>query len=452
MSRIVALAIVVVFMALTLFTFGDAVIFPDTRSTMTFGFLLLAAYLAGDVLSWFKLPKITGYILAGVFLGPYVLEFVNAGTIRELRLIDDLALTFIALAAGGELRLKELRQRRRSITLTVLFLTVIVSVGVGAFVLAARSLLPFLDGKPTAHLLAVAALVGTFAVARSPSSAIAIISECKSRGPFTEMVLGVTVVMDVLVIVVFAAVVSVCQAVLGTEGQMDFQFIIVILVELIGSILGGIIVGCVISVYIRYVKAELLVFILALAFMVAFFSRQFALLIDQFYSITLHVEPMLICITAGFWVQNFSRGGDLFMENIDRSSLPIYVIFFSLTGAALNIGALNQTWLIAVLVVAVRFLLIWVGAYLGSSLSGDPLGFRRMSGLSFITQAGVSLGLAGIVMRRFPEWGAALATTIVAIISLNQIIGPVTFKFALNAVGEARASRFRSRRIPSQGA
>ncbi len=75
-----------------------------------------------------------------------------------------------------------------------------------------------------------------------------------------------------------------------------------------------------------------------------------------------------------------------------------------------------------------------------------------MSGLSFITQAGVSLGLAGIVMRRFPEWGAALATTIVAIISLNQIIGPVTFKFALNAVGEARASRFRSRRIPSQGA
>ena len=263
------------------------------------------------------------------------------------------------------------------------------------------------------------------------------------------MVLGVTVIMDVLVIVVFAAVVSVCQALLGPEGQMDFRFMIMIVVELIGAILGGIIVGWVISLYIRYVKVELLVFILALAFMVAFFSRQFASLIDHSYSITLHVEPMLICITAGFWVRNFSRGGDLFMENIDRSSLPIYVIFFSLTGAALNIGALNQTWLIAVLVVAVRFLLIWVGAYLGSSLSGDPLGFRRMSGLSFITQAGVSLGLAGIVMRRFPEWGAALATTIVAIISLNQIIGPVAFKFALNAVGEARASRFRSRRIPS---
>ena len=137
------------------------------------------------------------------------------------------------------------------------------------------------------------------------------------------------------------------------------------------------------------------------------------------------------------------------MEQIDRSSLPIYVIFFSLTGAALNIGALKETWLIAVLVVAVRFILISLGAYLGTSSSGDPPRFRQMAGLSFITQAGVSLGLAGIIMRRFPDWGAALATTIVAIIALNQIIGPIALKFALNAVGEARANP--DRRIQSRG-
>jgi Kef-type K+ transport system membrane component KefB len=148
---------------------------------------------------------------------------------------------------------------------------------------------------------------------------------------------------------------------------------------------------------------------------------------------------MLICLTAGFCVQNFSRDGNLLIEKIDRSSLPIYVIFFSLSGAALNIEAMRQTWLIAILLVAVRFMLIWMGAYLGGSLSGDPNRFSRMSGLSFITQAGVSLGLAGIVMTRFPEWGGALATTIIAIIALNQLVGPVTFKFALRQVGEARA-------------
>ena len=82
-----------------------------------------------------------------------------------------------------------------------------------------------------------------------------------------------------------------------------------------------------------------------------------------------------------------------------------------------------------------------VGAYLGGSLSGDPPRLCRMSGFGFVTQAGVSLGLAGIVMRSFPEWGAALSTIIVAVVALNQIIGPIAFKVALGAVGEARVSR-----------
>jgi Kef-type K+ transport system membrane component KefB len=443
MARVAALCVVIALMGLALIAFSDAAIFADARSTMTFGFLLLSAYLIGDVLSRLKLPKITGYILAGLLFGPYLLDLVSAGVVRDLKLIDDLALTFIALAAGGELRLAELRERRASIILTVSFLTIVVFSGVGAFVLAARPLLPFLDGKPAGHLLAVALLVGTFAVARSPSSAIAIISECKARGPFTEMVLGVTVVMDVLVIIVFAAMVSVSQVLVTPGVEMDFRFMTVMALELAGSILGGITLGWVISLYMRYVRAELLVFILALAFMVTLFSRQFALLLEHVFSIALHLEPMLICVTAGFWVRNFSRDGGLFMESIERSSLPIYVIFFSLTGAALNVGALRETWLVALLLVGVRSLLIYLGAYLGGSLSGDPPRLHRMSGLGFITQAGVSLGLAGIVVRSFPEWGAALSTMIVAIVALNQIIGPITFKYALGQVGEAGVSRVR---------
>jgi Kef-type K+ transport system membrane component KefB len=439
MIRVLGLVIVILFMALALFSAGDASVLADARSTMTFGFLLLTAFLFGDVLSRFKVPKITGYILAGIVFGPYAFEFVDAATVEDLKLIDDLALTFIALAAGGELRLERLRQRRRSITLTVLFLTVVVFLGVSTFVLAARPLLPFLDDRSMAEVMAVAALLGIIAVARSPASAIAIIHECRARGPFTEMVLGVTVVMDVLVIFLFAVVVSICQAAVVPGEGMDFRFIEMVGVELAVSILAGILLGWVVSLYISRVKTELLVFILAAAFLVTFFSRQFALFLDRFYDISFHLEPMLICVTAGFWIQNFSRSGRQFMEQIDRSSLPIYVIFFSLTGAALNVGALERTWLIAVLVVAVRSILIALGAYLGSSSSGDPPRFRKMAGLSFITQAGVSLGLAGIVARRFPDWGALLATTIVAIIALNQIIGPIAFKYALNAVGEARA-------------
>jgi Kef-type K+ transport system membrane component KefB len=406
--------------------------------TLSFGFLLLAAYLGGDILSWLKLPKITGYILVGVLFGPHVLSFVSRETVEGLKLIDDLALTFIALAAGGELRIRALKARRKSILLTVLFLTTLVFAGVLTFTMSARPLFPFLDGKPFIQVLAVGALLGTFAVARSPSSAIAIISECRARGPFTEMALGVTVLMDVLVIIVFASVVSVCQALIVPGGTIDTFFIAVVFVEIAGSILAGAVLGFLIALYIGRVRADLTVFILAVGFLVTFVSRQFAGFLDRAYDISFHLEPMLICLTAGFLVTNFSKGGAPFMEKIDRSSLPIYVVFFSIVGADLDIRTLETTWVVALLIVAVRASMVWIGAFLGGWLSGDPPVFRKVSGLSFLTQAGVSLGLAGIVANRFPEWGEALATTIVAVITVNQIIGPVAFKIALTKVGETR--------------
>jgi Kef-type K+ transport system membrane component KefB len=150
---------------------------------------------------------------------------------------------------------------------------------------------------------------------------------------------------------------------------------------------------------------------------------------------------MLVCITAGFWVQNLSPNGEDFMEKIDRSSLPIYVVFFSLAGAALDVEVLRRTWVVALLVVAVRAALIWTAGWLGARFSGDPPAFRRMAGLSYVAQAGVSLGLAGVVADRFPQWGGPLSATIIAVIAVNQVIGPVTFKIALGAVGETGAGR-----------
>ena len=425
MSRVVALVLVLLFMVLARFAFDEAVTFDAALPTLTFGFLMLAAYLAGDVLSRFKIPKITGYIVAGILLGPEVSNFVTAETAAELKLIDDLALSFIALAAGGELRLSELRPRARSVVWTLLLTVVLVFPGMAAFVAVAQPLLPFVKAGASSQLITVAGIIGAFALARSPSSAIAIINECRARGPFTETALGVTVVMDLLVIMLFAVVVSFGLVLVNPATTTDYAFLLVVAAELVTSIVVGIAVGGIISFYIRAVKADLLVFILGIAFMIAFFSHQLGMLLEEFYGLSLHLEPMLISVTAGFWVQNFSQGGPTFMDRIGRSSLPIYVIFFSLTGAALEIGALRDTWLIACLLVVVRFALIWLASYAGAALAGDPPAFRRLAGLSYVTQAGVSLGLAGIVVRRFPEWGGALATVIVAVITINQLIAAI---------------------------
>lgn len=441
MRRTLVLLAIVAIMLLSFVRHGVGEVFPDAIGTLSFGFLLLAAYIVGDALTRVGLPRITGYILAGILFGPHILDFVSKQTVAELKLIDDLALAFIAFAAGGELRLDQLRNRRKCILLTVLFLTSVVFFGIAAFVVLGRGLFPFLAGLPLGHVLAVAALLGTFAVARSPSSAIAIISECKARGPFTEMVLGVTVVMDVSVIIVFAIVVSLSQIAVVPGSSFDLTLLGSMSAEIVGAIVAGVLLGGLVVQYIKRIRADLALFILGVAFLVTFFSKQSGELILEHFGLHMQFEPMLICLAAGFVVQNFSKEGRLFMEKIDHSSLPVYVIFFALTGAALNIMALEHTWLVALLIVTLRCALIWLGAYLGARLANDPASFRIYSGPSFITQAGVSLGLAGIVMKRFPEWGSQLATLIVAVIAINQVIGPGGFKLALNQVGESRKAR-----------
>ena len=137
-------------------------------------------------------------------------------------------------------------------------------------------------------------------------------------------------------------------------------------------------------------------------------------------------------------MQNVSRQGSHFIEAIESVSLPVYVLFFTLAGAGLNLDALMQTWTIAILLVGVRAAAIYLGAYTGGRLGGDPARFNRIAGMAYLTQAGVSLGLALEVTRRFPGWGDAFVTVIVAVIAVNQMIGPIAMKQALTRAGETR--------------
>ena len=143
-------------------------------------------------------------------------------------------------------------------------------------------------------------------------------------------------------------------------------------------------------------------------------------------------------MTAGFTVQNTSRQGAHFIEAIESVSLPVYVLFFTLAGAGLNLDALKQTWVVALLLAIVRAAAIFLGAYTGGRLGGDPPHLNRAAGMAYLTQAGVSLGLALEVVRRFPDWGGAFVTVVVAVIAINQMVGPITMKRVLIRAGEAR--------------
>ena len=398
------------------------------------------SYLIGQGGTKLHLPKITGYIFAGVLFGPHLLKLLETHTVLQLKFIDDMALTFIALAAGGELRLKDLRARWRNILLTIVGLTGVVIVGVTFATFALRSLMPFLTDRSTAEILSIVALLGILSVARSPASAIAVISECRAKGPFTETVLGVTVAMDILVILLFAIAAAICGAVTLPGKAADVGLLLVLVANILLSVVMGLLVGWGLSVYIRRVGAELPILIIVLAFLVTHFSHSLADYLEYAHDLSLHLEPLLICMTAGFAVQNFSPQGARFITAIERVALPVYAIFFAIVGAAIDLNVLRISWQIALLLVLVRAATVYAGAYLGGRVSGDPPLFNRLSGLSFITQAGVSLGLASEIMRRFPEFGPPLATLAIAAITLNQLIGPVTLKYALTRVGEAGAA------------
>ena len=411
---------------------------PGAYTTLVVGLLLLSGYLAGHFLSRLRLPRITGYLCVGMLTGPYLLGFLTREALGQLGFLNELAVTFIALAAGGELRVAELRERMNVIFLSILSQTAVVFIIVTVFVFLAAPLLPFTASFSSFQVLTVGMLFGVLAVARSPSSAIAIINETRAMGPFTETALGVTVALDVLVIVLFGAAVSFCEVAMSPAAALDPGFVAALSVEVLLGIGAGLVVGLALGFYIDRVRANLPLLLLGTALLVTSISHGFAAYLKEAYGFSIHLEPLLICVTAGFTVQNVSRQGSRFIEAIESVSLPVYVLFFTLAGAGLNLEALMQTWTIAILIVGVRTGSIYLSAYAGGRLGGDPPRFNRLAGLTYLTQAGVSLGLALEVSRRFPGWGDAFVTVIVAIIAVNQMIGPIAMKQALIRAGETR--------------
>ena len=159
----------------------------------------------------FKLPLITGFLLVGLISGPFVLNIIEAESLPQLLFLDRMALAFIAFAAGAELEKRVIQSYLRSIVSLIGGLVIsVLAIGISTFVLI-QNRIPFMASLPLSEVIAIALLGATIMVARSPASALAIIKELRARGPFTHKVLGATVLMDTVVIMIFAASVSFAQ-------------------------------------------------------------------------------------------------------------------------------------------------------------------------------------------------------------------------------------------------
>ncbi|MEN8172849.1 MAG: cation:proton antiporter, partial [Chloroflexota bacterium] len=404
------------------------------------GFIIiaLASKQVGQYFNQAKLPLISGFLFTGVIAGPYLLNLITTEAVANLRFIDEIALAVIAFAAGNELYFKELRDRIKSISWVTAGLVLSTSIlGTLAFMFLA-DYIPFMRAMSMTERIAVAILGGSILVARSPSSAIAIVNELRAKGPFTRTALGVTVIMDVVVIILFGINSSMADAFL--EGiPFNLGFIGLLAFELIVSIgIGYLLYRAVLFVLAGNLHPYLkTIIVLMLGYGMFLFSGWIRETTHQQFPFEVLIEPLLICMIGGFLVSSFSDYRDDFSRILNQVGPAIYILFFTLTGASLSLEILLKTWPIALALFLIRLIGIFIGSFGGGLIAKDPMQFNRLGWMAYVTQAGVGLGLAKEVAVEFPAWGDAFATIIIAVIVINQIIGPPLFKWVINRVGES---------------
>jgi Kef-type K+ transport system membrane component KefB len=407
---------------------GGLPVLPGAGTIMSVGFLLLAGSLTASLLERVGLPHLTGYLLAGALAGPHVLRLVDHQAVSDLQPVNALALSLIALAGGAELRLDGLKQGLRSLGWSTLLHNLPVLLVSGAVFHLARPLIPFARELPGGALLAVALLWGVVAITRSPAATLAIITQTRARGRLTTATVNFVMSSDVVVVVLLALAITVTRPLLSPGATISLTAFAELGHELLGSVSVGVTLGLLLIAYLRFTGKQLLLVLVAIGLVLT-------QVIDY-----LRLDWLLIFITAGFVVRNLSSHGDAFLHAIEGAGEVIYVVFFAITGAHLDLPLLAELWPVALLLAGARGLATWGAGALSSRLAGDPPALRRWGFAGLIAQAGLALGIATRVSGQFPAFGAGFAALAVTVVALNEVAGPILFKLAIGRAGEGRAS------------
>lgn len=395
------------------------------QAAIALGGLIVLAWVMGDLFKRLSLPRITGYMVTGLIAGPHILNLMNVKTVASLKFIDNLALSLIALHAGHEVKMSLIRRRFKSIVSITFFILLFSMCGVFLVVYFAGShFIPFLKGAPHKTIFVVALLFSLIEVAKSPVTTIAILDETKAKGPLAETTLGAVILKDVVLIVIFGIVISIGTRILYPE-RAHGGFMEETLWHLFGSLGVGGILGFLVGFLIKFTPRRMYIFVIALALCLTLIS------------IALNLEVLLVSMVAGFVIENFTSQGKRFLAGIKYASPITYLIFFPVASASLDLSILKDAWFVAVILLMVRKVMVFTGINVGSRLVEDFPIMRRYGWMGFVNQSGVTLALALIIGRKFPEFGNYFKAIALGMIVITDFYGPALFKYALHKAGEA---------------
>lgn len=401
----------------------------DSMILAAIGFVLLAAFTLAELGSALSLPRVTGYILAGTALGPSIADILSKGVVREMQMFNTLALGLIAIAAGLELDARQIVRLWRTLAATIIVKVVLGVTVVGGVIYAWETAFGAIGIAPASSRAALALVFGALSIGTSPAIALAVTTELRSKGRLSELVLGAAVLKDLVVVVTLAISITIAQSLIGASVAPASHIIAEVSRELGMSIAVGAALGGLLVLYLRYIRAEMLLFVAAMILVVAEVSR------------ALHLELLLLFITAGFVVRNLSRFGHDLMKPVQLVALPVFVVFFTNAGASIDLSRTAQVLPLALVFAISRAAVYYVAGRLGGTLGNEAPSIRHGAWLGYLPQAGVTLGLVGVAATKLPSLAGAITTLGMAAVAVNLLAGPIALRFALRRAGEVPSTK-----------
>lgn len=391
-------------------TFLDRMANTSAEVILSLSIMLFAGFLVTRITKKLRLPNVTGYILAGVLIGPYVLHLIPDSMISGMEFVTDIALAYIAFGVGKYFRISELRKSGGRVILITLFEALF-----GAAAVSLTMIFVFHLSVPFSLLL------GAIGSATAPASTIMTIRQYRAKGELVNTILQVVALDDAVALLAFSICAAVAEEMASGGTRMNWGvFLLPLALNAAVLVLG---VGC--GVLLRWIitdrrsREHRLVLINAVIFALTGVCTM------------LDVSPLLACMLMGMVYVNLITDRQLFKQ-VNHFTPPIMLLFFVLSGMRLEVPMLLTAGVIGVCYFVVRIAGKYAGAYLGAWMTRSPDVIRKYLGLALIPQAGVSIGLAALGQRLLPaDLGAMLSTIILSSGILYEMVGPACAKGAL---------------------
>lgn len=398
---------------------------------------LTAGLLMSRVVKPLKLPAVTGYLVAGILIGPYCLGllgvkglgFTSVQEVADLSILNDIALGFIAFAIGDEFRLSQLKKTGKQATVIGIFQAVFTTLVVDA----ALIVLHFILGEER-FPLSVAIILGAIASATAPAATLMVVRQYKAKGKLTSLLLPIVALDDAVGLVIFAVSFGVARTLISGEVNM-YSIIVDPIVEIVISLVFGAIVGWFLSFAEKYFKSnskrQALV-VTAIIFAVAISKIKF-----NIGHVHVGFSPLLVCMMLGTIFCNICDFSAELMEKTDKWTAPLFILFFVLSGAELDFSVFKDPSVIGIgiLYIIARTL----GKYFGASISANAVkcesGIKKYLGITLLPQAGVALGMS-ITAMSIGEQGIIIRNIVLFGVLIYELFGPTMTKIALMKSGD----------------